>query len=72
MSLVNGLQHKGIGSCILQWGNSIEEENMVKLRLTLPAQERIATIVAAGYYPEETVIPISARKKTTEIYHVIE
>lgn len=72
MSLVNGLQHKGIGSCILQWGNSIEEENMVKLRLTIPARERIATIVAAGYYPEETVIPISARKKTTEIYHVIE
>lgn len=72
MSIVNAFQYKGIGSCILQWGNNMTEENLAKNRLGIPQNERIATVIAAGYYPKETTIPMSTRKKVTEIYRLIE
>lgn len=72
MSLVNAMHSKGIGSCILQWGNRFCEEKQSKDKLNIPENERIAAIVAAGYYPDSAVIPVSKRKETYEIYSIIE
>lgn len=68
MNLVNALHSQGIGSCFCQFGNSTKQEEQLKRLLNIPASERIAVIIAAGYYCDESIIPYSPRKKLDGIY----
>ena len=68
MNFVNALHCKNIGSCFLQWGNTYSEESETKKILGIPKNERIAVIIAAGYYKDKTRIPFSQRKSKEEIY----
>lgn len=68
MNFINGLHAKGIGSCCLQWSNKHAEDIKVRKALNLKDSERIAVVVAAGYYLEENVIPCSVRKNKADIY----
>ena len=71
MNLVNAFHSIGIGSCFLEYNNSIKEEKMEKKILNIPPNEKIAVVIAAGYYPEKTVVPKSTRKPIEEIYREI-
>ena len=71
MNFVNGLHSLGIGSCFLEFNDCKEEEAQVKKILGAPANEKIAVVIAAGYYPEEAVITHSARKPIEEIYREV-
>lgn len=71
MNFINGLHAKGIGSCCLQWSNKREEDLKVRKALKLQDSERIAVIIAAGYYLEKNVIPCSIRKNMDDIYKEI-
>ena len=71
MNFINGLHSRNIGSCCLQWSNKHTEDLKVRKALKLQDSERIAVVIAAGYYLEETVIPCSIRKNIKEIYRVI-
>ena len=66
-NLINALHNKGIGSCILQFGNSSNEEKAIKNRLEIPKPERIAAIIAYGYYADSTLVPCSYRKSIGEV-----
>ena len=68
MNLVNALHSLGIGSCFLEYSNSIKEEAEEKELLNIPINEKIAVVLAAGYYPEVSRIPYSTRKPIDEIY----
>lgn len=68
MNFINGLHARRIGSCCLQWSNKHTEDLKVRKALKLRDSERIAVVIAAGYYLEETVIPCSVRKDQKEIY----
>lgn len=68
MNFVNALHSKKIGSCFLQWGNSYSDESKTKKKLGLPENEKVAVIIAAGYYKNVTRIPASNRKAISEIY----
>lgn len=68
MNLVNALHSLGIGSCFCQFGNPVSQEERLKKTLNIPKNERIAVIIACGYYCEETLIPYSPRKKLEDIY----
>ena len=68
MNFVNALHSKKIGSCFLQWGNTCLEENKIKSILGIPNNERIAVIIASGYYKEKSIIPCSNRKLNTEVF----
>ena len=71
MNLVNSLHSLGVGSCFLEYSNSLCEENSMKELLKIPSCEKIAIVIAAGYYPEESIIPCSTRKPIDEIYREI-
>lgn len=71
MNFINGLHARGIGSCCLQWSNKHAEDLKVRKALELQDSERIAVVIAAGYYLEETVIPCSVRKSVDDIYKEI-
>lgn len=71
MNFVNGLHSSGIGSCFLQWGTSRADDIAVRNALHLLASERIAVIIGAGYYKEETIVPKSCRRPVEEIIKVI-
>ena len=71
MNFVNALHNKKIGSCFLQWGNTSKEENNIKEKFNIPKNERIAIIVAAGYYKDKTIIPCSTRKTLDEVFKQI-
>jgi len=71
MNFINALHSLGIGSCFIQFGNSSKDEQHFKSTLNIPNNERIAVIIAAGYYDEISVIPYSTRKEITDIYKEI-
>ncbi|KAF5052224.1 Nitroreductase family protein [anaerobic digester metagenome] len=68
MTFSNALHSKGIGSCFLQWSNTLHETTAVKQKLGIPDDVNIASILAAGYYSDESTIPLSTRKMPEEIY----
>lgn len=71
MNFVNALHFKGVGSCFLQWSNKRDEDYKVKLKLGIPKNEKIAVVIAAGYYPEYFVSPVSCRKAIEEVYREV-
>lgn len=71
MNFVNALHSMGIGSCILEYNDSKEEEIEMKKILNIPNNETIAVVIAAGYYPEKSIITKSARKPIKEIYREV-
>ena len=68
MNFVNGLHSLGIGSCFIQFANSNKQEKELKEFLNIPSDEKIAVIIAAGYYDELSRIPYSSRKSIDDIY----
>lgn len=68
MNLVNAFHSLGIGSCFIQFGNTFRQEEELKEILEIPESERIAVILAVGYYAEISKIPYSSRKSIDEIY----
>lgn len=71
MNFVNGLHAKGIGSCCLQWSNKRKDDISVRKALGIKQSERIAVVVAAGYYLESNTIPCSVRRDINEVFQVI-
>lgn len=71
MNLVNALHSLGIGSCFCQFGNSASEEEEIKECLGIPKSERIAVLIASGYYCDENQIPCSPRKQLREYLTII-
>ena len=72
MNFVNALHSLGIGTCFVQFGNSHTEEERIKKTLNIPKNERIAVLLAAGYYDEKNLVTASPRKNIESIYKVIE
>lgn len=68
MNFVNALHSLGIGSCFVQFANSHKEEQIIKENLNIPSSERIAIIIAAGYYDEVSRVPYSTRKEIQEVF----
>lgn len=71
MNFVNALHSLGIGSCFIQFGNDYENEKKLKELIGIPSNEKIAVMIAAGYYDEISTIPYSSRKEIEEISRVI-
>lgn len=68
MNFVNALHVKGIGSCCLQWSNKYSEDLKIRSDLQLKDSERIAVVVAAGYYLPNNTIPCSIRREKKDVY----
>lgn len=68
MNFVNALHSLGIGTCFIQFGNSFKQEEIIKEKLKINKSERIAVLIAAGYYAETSKIPYSPRKDKKDIY----
>lgn len=71
MNLVNALHSRGVGSCFCQFGNSTKQEEQVKQMLGIPDNERIAVLIACGYYADECKIARSPRKKIEDVFRVV-
>lgn len=67
MNFVNALHSKGIGSCLLQCGNSNHEEEQIKEYIGIAKNERIAVFLAAGYYKDDIKALRSKRKTVNEV-----
>ncbi len=68
MNFINALHSLGIGSCFLEYINSYKEEAEMKQLLGIPKNEKVAVMIAVGYYPDSSVVPCSTRKPLEEIY----
>lgn len=67
-NLVNALHSLGIGTCFIQFGNSVKQEEELKKMNGIPSHERIAVILFAGYYDNLSIFTISPRKKFEEYF----
>lgn len=66
-NLVNAFHSLGIGTCFIQFSNSIKEEEELKKINEIPENERIAVILFAGYYDEKSIFAVSSRKNIFEL-----
>ena len=71
MNLVNALHSLGIGSCMLEYWVKTKEENEEKRIIGIPDNEKIAVVIAAGYYKDKNIVPRSVRKPVEEIFKEI-
>lgn len=71
-NLINALHNKGIGSCFIQYANLLKEESEMKKEIGIPANERIAVLIAFGKYNDNYFVPKSTRKNAKDILQVIE
>ena len=66
-NLVNAFHSLGIGTCFIQFANSVKEEEELKKKNDIPENERIAVIIFAGYYDEKSIFAVSPRKNVSEL-----
>ena len=66
-NLVNAFHSLGIGTCFIQFSNSVKEEEELKKLNDIPEYERIAVILFAGYYDDKSIFAISSRKDVSEL-----
>lgn len=66
--MVNAFHSLGIGTCYIQFSNSVKEEEQLKKMNGIPSNERIAVILFAGYYDEKSIFTISPRKSFKEYF----
>ena len=66
-NLVNAFHSLGIGTCFIQFNNSVKEEEELKKLNNIPEYERIAVILFAGYYDEKSIFAVSPRKDIKEL-----
>ena len=71
-NFVNALHSLGIGTCFIQFSNSVEEEEKLKKINEIPSNERIAVILYAGYYDEKSIFCVSPRKDSEDIFKIHE
>ena len=67
-NFVNALHSLGIGTCFIQFANSVEEEEKLKKLNRIPSNERIAVILYAGYYDDKSIFCVSPRKDFEEYF----
>ena len=68
MNLVNAFHSLGIGTCFIQFHNSIREEKKLKILNKIPLNERIAVILYAGYYDKKSIFAKSPRKDIKDYF----
>jgi nitroreductase len=66
-NLVNAFHSLGIGTCFIQFANSVKDEDDLKRKNEIPEYERIAVILFAGYYDEKSIFAVSPRKNVSEL-----
>jgi len=66
-NLVNAFHSLGIGTCFIQFANSVKDEDDLKRKNEIPEYERIAVILFAGYYDEKSIFAVSPRKDVKEL-----
>ena len=66
-NLVNAFHSLGIGTCFIQFANSVKDEEELKKLNNIPEYERIAVILFAGYYDEKSIFAVSPRKDVKEL-----
>ena len=71
-NFVNALHSLGIGTCFIEFNNSVEEEQKLKKLNEIPYNERIAVILFAGYYDEKSFFCVSPRKDSEEFFKLHE
>jgi nitroreductase len=67
-NLANSFHSLGIGTCFIQFSNSVEDEEKLKRFNDIPFNERIAVILYAGYYDEKSIFCVSPRKPFEDIF----
>ena len=55
-NLINSFHSLGIGTCLIQFANSVDDEEKLKRLNDVPSNERIAVILYAGYYDEKSTV----------------
>ena len=66
--LINAFHSLGIGTCLIQFSNKVENEEELKNLNEIPSSERIAVILFAGYYDKKSIFTVSSRKSVDEYF----
>jgi nitroreductase len=71
LSFIYSLHFHKIGSCILNWAASKNEDLQLRKILDIPKNEAIVLIIAVGKIPENNIIPTSIRRPTETVFKII-
>ena len=71
MNIVNDMHSNGIGSCFIEFANNYDDEKDLKNVLNIPVNQKIAVLIAFGYYCDGTLNPISSRNDVDNILNIV-
>jgi nitroreductase len=71
-NLLYSLHYHKIAAVSLNWSKHFVLDKKMERLIKLPPSEKIISIIAAGYPPEEFKVPKSTRKDVKEILEIIE
>lgn len=71
MSIIYGLEYEGLAAVTLNAMMNSKDEKNIRQLINIAESEQIILFVAVGSFKEETVVPISNRKPTSEIIKIV-
>jgi nitroreductase len=72
MMLSLALYAKGLGSCMLNWCATYDNDNSLRRVLKIPDYEAVVMMMAAGYLPDRVNVTSSPRKDTNSVLTVFD
>ncbi len=71
MSLIYSLHYQGLGVCPLNWFASIKRDRALHKLLNIPFNEKVIILILVGNLPDSFKAAKSNRRKTKEIFRII-
>ena len=72
MNLLYALEANDLGACPIIWGAEPDNDRFIQKLLDIPEDQEVISLIVAGNYPDYPVkVPVSARRETKDVFHLV-
>jgi nitroreductase len=72
MSLVYALHGLGLGACMLNWSQTMEQDQAMRRAFNIPDHEAVITMIGAGQLPETLRVAVSPRRDCADVLRMLD
>ena len=73
MNLLYALEENKLAACPIIWGAEPDNDRFIRQLMGIPESHVIVSLVAAGNYPGDPIkVPVSTRRDTKDVFHLVE
>ncbi len=72
MSLAYALHGLGLGACMLNWSQTMEQDRAMRTAFHIPDHEAVITMMGAGHLPEMLRVAVSPRRVSADVLRMLD